>query len=158
MNKLVMKKNQLNYNNYAYGSVAYDFEPVVEKKKKINKGKKVNYKANQKRLKLILFIGLVSVLSFFVLCRYSHIIKMTYDVRSIKKDIVKMQKMNEDITVEIAKHNNIRNIETAALNNGMIVPPKEKVIYVDIKPLTPLGEEKKRENNSFVHKILGFIN
>lgn len=160
MNKLVMEKKHVNYSNYTYGSVAYDFEPTVVEKKKINKGKskKVNSKKAKNRLRLISFIGLMSVLSLFVLSRYSHIVKMTYDVRSIKKEIVKMQKQNDNVAVEIAKHNNIRNIETAALNQyGMIVPPKDMVIYVDIKPLTPLEEENKSENNSFIHRILGFI-
>lgn len=161
MNKLVMEKKHINYSNYTYGSVAYDFEPAVVEKKKINKGKskKVNSKKVKNRLRLISFICLMSALSLFVLSRYSHIVKMTYDVRSIKKEIVKMQKQNDNVAVEIAKHNNIRNIETAALNQfGMVVPPKDMVIYVDIKPLTPLEEENKSKNDSFIHRILGFIN
>lgn len=158
MNKLVVEKNKKNYGNYTYGNVAYELEPKVVKEKKVVKRK--NKKNNVKnKLKLIFSIGLLTVFSFIILTRYAAITKMTYNIRSIKSDVAKMQKLNENITVEIAKQNNIRSVEKLATGKyGMVMPESKNVVYVDVKPLTPLKSETKTTSNSLFNKIIGFIN
>lgn len=158
MNRLVVEKNKKNYGNYTYGSVAYDLEPKVVKEKKVvkQKAKKRNVK---NKLKLMVSIVIITICSFGILTRYAAITKKTYNIRSIKSDISKMQKQNENISVDIAKQNNIRSIETVAVGQyGMVMPENNSLVYVDVKPLTPLKAETPTNSNSFFHKILGFIN
>lgn len=158
MNKLVVEKNKKNYGNYTYGSVAYDLEPKVLKEKKTVKQKKNKSNAKNK-LKLIFTIGILASCSFIILARYASITKMTYNIRGIKSDISKMQNQNENISVEIAKQNNIKSIETAAVGQyGMVMPENKDVVYVDVKPLTPLKVGAPTNTNSFFYKIIGFIN
>ncbi|MCX7884123.1 MAG: hypothetical protein N2448_03725 [Caloramator sp.] len=145
---------------YSYGNVAYDFEPSIIKEEKKRKRQKVNNKKKTKvKLKLMTCIMVLSMLSFLSLCRFAAIIKITNNIHSIKKEIKQIQKNNEDLKVKMAKYNNIKNIETFAVSKyGMIVPDRQSVRYVDVKPFTvSVAEVQKTDKLTFIKRVLGLI-
>lgn len=155
-----MVNNKRYQKNYTYGNVAYDFEPQIDKKKKnINKNTVIKTKKSLKvKLKLITCVAVLFALSFLTLCRFATIIKITNDISTIKTELKKAQNANEDIKVKIAKFNNIKNIETVAVNKyGMVVPDSKSVVYVDVKPLSASVDMPKPTAFQLIQRLLGLI-
>jgi cell division protein FtsL len=156
-----MEKNKKYSRNYMYGSTAYDLQPEINKEKKQKNVKKPR-KNSKAKFKLMGSVIAISFLSLFILTRFASIVKLTYDVRSIKSEIRKVQEENDNIKVEMAKLNNIKSIEKMAVGKlGMVVPDKKQVVYIDVKPLTSLKENKElktaSEAGKVVQKIFGLI-
>jgi cell division protein FtsL len=159
VNKLVMVKNKNSIKSYTYGNVAYDMQPEKESKikRKARKVKKTNTDLRAK-LKVIAMIGMIFVFSFLTISRFTVIISMSADVRGIKKEITKIQKENENIKVELATMDNIKKIEDYAVNKyGMVVPERNQIVYIDVKPLTNSSEETKFTAFQTIQKLLGLI-
>lgn len=159
---MVMEKRRKNYSNYTYGNVAYDLQPEISQerknRRKIKNNKRVNTQGKYKK-QLLLSIGIAAIFSFMLLTRFAAITKMTYDIRMVKSEVKEAQKENENIKVEIAKSNNIRNIEEIAIKKyGMISPSKESIIYLDVKPLTAVNDNNKIQDDNFIQKLIGFLN
>lgn len=156
-----MEKNKKQSKNYVYGNVAYDIQPEIKKEKKPIKKTKTKNKAKVK-LKMVRGIFIISVISFLTLTRFASMIRLTYDIRAVKSDIKKIQETNENTRVQMAKLSNIKGLEETALGKlGMIIPDKNQVVYIDVKPLTSsteqLKEGKKTAANEFIQKIFGLI-
>lgn len=154
---MVMANNK---NPYSYGNVAYDFEMDIIKEEKKRKNPKVNNKKKTKaKLKIMGYVTVLFLLSFLSLCRFAAIIKITNNIHSIKKDIKQAQKQSEDLKVKMAKYNNIKNIEESAIAKyGMVVPDKQNIKYVDVKPLTASASMQQKDDKiTFVKRLLGLI-
>jgi cell division protein FtsL len=155
-----MEKSKKYSKNYVYGSTAYDLQPETndEKRQKVVKKPKKNQKS---KFKLMGNVIAISIISLFILTRFASIVKLTYDVRAVKSEIRKVQEENENIKVEIAKSDNIRSLEQAAVGKlGMIIPDKKQIVYIDVKPLTSLKENTGKKTASageVVQKIFGLI-
>lgn len=153
---MVMVKNK---SSYTYGNVAYDFETEVKREEKNLKNIKPNNKKKTKaKLKLMVYVAGLFLLSFLSLCRFASIIRITNNIYAVKKEIKQVEKSNEDLKVAMAKYNNIKNIESVAVSKGMVVPSSDCIVYLDVQPLTSLEEkEVKYDKYSFVKRILGLI-
>jgi cell division protein FtsL len=156
---LVMVKDKKNAKPYTYGNVAYDIQSEKKSKKRIKtrKNKKTNT-ALRAKLKIIGMIVMIFIFSFLTISRFTVIISMSADVRSIKREITNMQKENENIRVELARMDNIKEIENKAVTQlGMIVPEKNQIVYMDVKPLAESTENTKASAFQTIQKLLGLI-
>lgn len=156
-----MEKNKKYSKNYVYGSVAYDMQPEIKNERKPIKRIKPKNRVKIK-LKMVGNILIIALISLLTLSRFASIIKLTYDIRTVKSDIKKVQEANENTRVQMAKMSNIKSIEETAISKyGMVIPDKSQVVYIDIKPLTSLTEQSKEGTktaaNEFVQKIFGLI-
>lgn len=156
-----MEKNKKYTKNYVYGSVAYDIQPEIKHEKKQIKRRKTKSKVKVK-LKVVGSIMAIAIISLLTLTRFASIIRLTYDIRTVKSDIKKVQEANENTRVQIAKVSNIKSIEETAVNKlGMIIPDKTQIVYMDVKPLTSLMEQSKEgpktAANEMIQKIFGLI-
>lgn len=156
-----MEKNKKYSKNYVYGSVAYDIQPEIKHEKKQIKRRKTKSKVKVK-LKVVGSIMAIAIISLLTLTRFASIIRLTYDIRTVKSDIKKVQEANENTRVQIAKVSNIKSIEETAVNKlGMIIPDKNQIVYMDVKPLTSLTEQSKEgpktAANEMIQKIFGLI-
>jgi hypothetical protein len=89
-------------------------------------------------------------------------IRLTYDIRTVKSEIKKIQETNENTRVQMAKLSNIKSLEETAVGKlGMIIPDKAQVVYIDVKPLTSSSEQlkegKKTAATEFIQKVIGLI-
>jgi hypothetical protein len=62
----------------------------------------------------------------------------------------------------MAKMSNIKSIEETAISKlGMIIPDKNQVVYIDVKPLTSSTEQSKEGTKTaaigFIQKIFALI-
>ena len=151
-----MEKGKKYSKNYVYGSVAYDMQPEISNEKKQIKRRKPKNKVKIK-LKMVGNILIIALISLLTLSRFTSIIKLTYDIRT---DIKKVQEANENTRVQMAKMSNIKNIEETAINKlGMVIPDKNQVVYIDVKPLTSSTEQSKEGTktaaNEFIQNIIG---
>lgn len=156
-----MEKNKKHTKNYVYGSVAYNIQPEINVEKKQIKRRKT--KNNVKiKLKMVGRVFIIAIISFLTLTRFTSMIRLTYDIRTVKSEIKKVQEANENTRVQMAKMNNIKSIEETAVNKfGMVIPDKNQIVYIDVKPLTSskaqLKEGPKTATNDFVQKIFALI-
>ena len=149
-----------NNKNYVQGTVAYKIpnkvESIEQKSLKQNKLRK----PKQKQKKFLSMVLLVTLLSVFTLIRYANILKLNAEIRSVKKEIKLLQDENENINVQIARLNRIKDVDKIAIEKyGMIVPHPSDVKYVDVKPLA-LETNEKNEGNvglGYLFKLLGLI-
>lgn len=158
---MVMEKNKKYSKNYIYGNVAYDIQPEIEHEKKPLKRRKTKNKVKVK-LKMIRNIMIISIISLLTLTRFASIIKLTYDIRTVKSDIKKVQEANENTRVQMAKASNIKGIEeTAVTKLGMMIPDKSQIVYIDVKPLTSKSEQSKTglktATNEIIKNFFGLI-
>lgn len=154
-----MVKSEKQRKRYTYGNVAYDIEPEIkEKSQKIHKKKRNNKKNLKVKLKLMSTIITIFLISFLLVCRFTTIISMSNEVRQIRAQVEDMQKENDNIKVEIATLNNIKNIEDIAVSKeGMIAPNPDEIYYVKVKPLTLPVEKQKASAFHTIQKFLGLI-
>jgi cell division protein FtsL len=157
--KLVMVKSKNQGQSYTYGNIAYDIKPEKKKikKKKRSVKKQSNVKVKDK-LKLISYIGVVFLLAFLTIARFTVILKMSADIRDVKSQIKRVQKDNENIRVELARIDNIKSIEEIAVSQyGMVVPKREQIVYVDVKPINRAVEKPKQTAFQMIQRLLGLI-
>lgn len=149
-------------NNKAYmkGSVAYKLEEKKDLETKQEKSKKIKKKPYN-FAKFVVMVIFVSLISFALLVRFFSILKLNAEIRSIKKEIKLMQDENDNLRVEIAKLNNIKDIDRIAVQKyGMIIPHPSDVHYLEVTPLNIADNEEKKQNNNlaFIYRLLGLIN
>ncbi|GFR34996.1 septum formation initiator family protein [Thermobrachium celere] len=153
---MVMTRKKGNY--VTSGNVAYKVQ--VNEKREVKKVQKTKQKQNRNikaKVKVLQFIGMLFLFSVLTLSRFVVIYNMNSQLRDLKKQIVQIQKENENLQVELAKINNIKNIENVAVTKyNMINPKAEEVRFVDVKMLAST-EEKKVTAYEIFQKIVGFI-
>jgi cell division protein FtsL len=156
-----MVKNDKYQKHYTYGNVAYEIQPQINHEEKVKKKIKKNTKAEINiKLKMMGLIGMLTVCSFLLLCRFAQINTLTGNLRSLKSDIKSVQKENENLEVQIARVNNIKDIESKAVSTyGMVVPDKSAVVYIDIKQFASNEEKNVKKASAFesVQRLLGLI-
>lgn len=160
-----MKNKASNAANYSYGSVAYKVQPEIEEnqKKSIKNSNRKNYL--KVRANIILLIGVIFACSIMILYRYSYIIQANGNLGSTKSKIQDLQNENKNLIVEIAKTENIKDIEKYAVaKQGMVAPLSKEIVYMDVKPLSKIEEAndaniKNNEANikNKVNKFFGLI-
>lgn len=144
------------YNNYTYGNLAYEMPAEKKENKKISSSKKTRPSVKLK-LRAITYVLAIFSLSFLVLLRFSYIYKINSDIRAVKQELKVAENNNENVRVEIAKLNNIKSIEDAALKAGMIIPDKANIRYVNAKPLTAVQQEPELHTVSLMQRLFGII-
>lgn len=157
---MVMAKNQRNRNAYVYGNVAYDVKPRVKKpsKKRVIVTKK-RKNSLAKKLKLMSAVGILFIVSFITLCRFATIVNLSNEIRKVRTEVASMQKENENIRVEIAKKDNIKQIEMLATKKyGMVAVESKNTVFMTVKPLTAVSNVKQNETAfHMIQRILGLI-
>lgn len=158
--KLVMVNNNVSVNSYTYGNTARELVPEIKRERKPQVKQRKNPKnALKAKFKIMLSIVAICAISFLILLRFASIVNMQGNIKIVKEDIAKLQKNNENIKVDIALHNNLKNIEDAAVKgHNMTVPQLESIYYVDVKPLTLPEKEENTTALSFLSRLLGLIN
>lgn len=150
-----------NSKNYVHGSVAVKIPSQKQREENIVKKNNINKinKAKPHYKKFITMVICISIFSIFTLVRYVNILKLNSDIRSIKKEIKLLQNENENINVELANLNKIKNIDKIAIEKyGMIIPHPSDINYIDVKPLTFAKEEIKQERTlGYILRLLGLI-
>ncbi|EYE88435.1 hypothetical protein Q428_07915 [Fervidicella metallireducens AeB] len=157
---MVMAKNQRSRNTYMYGNVAYDVKPRVKKptkKRVIITKKKKNSLA--KKLKLMSAVGILFIVSFITLCRFATIVNLSNEIRKVRAEVVSLQKDNENIRVEIAKKDNIKQIEMLATKKyGMVAVESENTVFMKVEPLTAVSNTNQKETAfHMIQRVLGLI-
>ncbi|HAZ36651.1 MAG TPA: hypothetical protein DEF85_05855 [Clostridiaceae bacterium] len=162
---MVMKNKASNAANYSYGSVAYKIQPEIEEnqKKSIKNSNHKNYL--KVRANIIFLVGVIFACSIVILYRYSYIIQANGNLGSTKAKIQDLQSENKNLIVEIAKTENIKDVEKYAVaKQGMVEPLPKEIVYMDVKPLSKIAEAnganiKNNEANmkNKVNKFFGLI-
>lgn len=152
-----MAKNNNTSSKYIYGNVAYDLEPSVSPGIEKNVKRNVR-KNNSHKFKLMGKIVIIFMLSFLLVYRFTLVMKLTYDIRDTKTLISQLIDNNENIKIDLAEVNNIKNIENVAVDKeGMIVPDSNHIMYVSVKPLTLSSEKYSQSAFQMVQRLLGLI-
>lgn len=156
---MVEAKNKKISSKYVYGSVAYDLEPVVQPQIEIQrKIKKNNKHKNAIKLSLMARIIIVSVLSFMLVYRFTMVMKLTYDIRDLKTQIVQINNDNENVKIDLAEKNNIMGIEKIAVEKcGMIIPEPSQIKYISVRPLTKSSDKYSASAFQMIQRLLGLI-
>ena len=144
------------YNNYTYGNLAYEIPAEEKENQKVSSAK--NKKTSVKlKLRAITYVLAIFSLSFLVLCRFAYIYKVNNDLRAVNQELKVAENNNENVSLEIAKLNNIKNIEDTALKAGMVIPDKVNIHYISAKPLTAEPVEPEQKTASLVQRLFGII-
>lgn len=156
-----MVKNDKYQKHYTYGNVAYELQPQIEHEEKIKKQPKKDTKAELKvKFKLMGLVAVLTVFSFLLLCRFAQINTLTAKIRTVKNDIKVAQKENENLEVQIARIDNIKDIESKAVGKyGMIIPDRSAIVYVDVKQLALNEDQNDKKATAYetVQRLLGLI-
>jgi cell division protein FtsL len=151
-------KTKYNNSKYVYGNVAYDLEQEIAPK--IKKNTSNNKKTTKKfsKLKMVSKIIVVFALSFVLVYRFAIILELTYDIRNVKTEIASVIDANENIKIDLAEKNNLKDIEKVAVGNrGMIIPEQNQIQYVCVKPLTPTTDKYSPSAFQMMQRLLGLI-
>lgn len=151
---MVMAEKHKKVSNYTNGSLAYEMQPgyEIQPPKKKTKKQPSNKQKNQlaKKLKMIATVMTIAACALLTLTRYSMINSKVVNVRKIKSEVSNMQKTNEALAVDIAKGNNIKNIEQIATKNyGMVEADINDVTYVDVKTITRQSKDEASNKSKF---------
>lgn len=154
---MVVAKNKKASTKYIYGNVAYDLEPEISRNVEKKVVKSIKNK-NSHKFKLMGKIVVIFVLSFILVCRFTMVMNLTYNIRNIKTQIGQINNENENIKISIAQINNIKSIEKIAVGkDGMVVPDRSHIMYVSVKPLTLSSEKYSQSSLRMVQRLLGLI-
>lgn len=160
MNKLLVENKDRKKFNYNYGSVAYELQPEVEiKKGKEQKPKQVksNKKANLVKLKLVTYVMALSLAGLAITSRFAIITNLSGNNRKINAEIKQAQSLNQDLTVELAKINNLRHVDQIASEEYMMVSPDNKnTVYINAQGLTKKSSDMGSEGKGAL-KLFGLI-
>ncbi|MEF9933733.1 MAG: hypothetical protein RR539_01235 [Clostridium sp.] len=160
---MVRKNNNPSSREYVYGSTAYDYKKNNVEKESLQKPKNKRVKKSKNKVKVKLkVLGIVAVLfilSFVCVGRYTAILALSTDIREQKTVVSKLQSENQNISVELAKKNNLKAIEADAINiHNMVEPTKENTFFISVNPL---GDNQTKPNKesalSTMQRILGLI-
>ncbi|MEG0370669.1 MAG: septum formation initiator family protein [Clostridium sp.] len=162
-----MKNNNPNASGYVYGNAAYDYEkqrevirqkpPLEEQKPKPIKKKSKKSKVKAK-LRILSIVGMLFVMSFIAVGRYTAILTLSTDIRTQKTEVKKVQKENQNISVELAKFNNLKYIENDAIMKYNMIRPSD-THFIDVKPLSSNVTKSQHKESALttVQRILGLI-
>jgi hypothetical protein len=140
---------------YIYGSVAYDIEPVIQPKRVKQPAKRTK---PTKKFKLMGRIIIIFMLSFLLVYRFTLVMKLTYDIRATKAQITQLNNDNGNIRIDLAQLNNIKQIEKDAVDKcGMVIPTKDDIKYINVKPLTVAPQKYDENSYKMIQKLLGLI-
>lgn len=150
-------------NYYIDGSTVMAPEVHIEEKSQKKKEKKVFRKKipnnSRKKLSIIGKILTVFIVGTIIIGRYSKIYNMQKQLNNINNSIVKLNKENENLKVELLKLNNIKSVEDIAIGKlKMSVPTKENMIYCDMsKEIFKLNKNANEEKNKNKGIIANFL-
>lgn len=135
------------------------YKETEEKKLKTNapnKALKV-----KKKLKVIRNICVVFVVGVILVYRYCAIYNAQTELNSIENNISKINKQNENLTVELVKYNNLEYIEDSAVNKlQMKIPDKGNAVYTNLDKKVIKVEENSDEpemHKGILNKLKQFI-
>jgi cell division protein FtsL len=165
---LIVAKNSRNNNQYiVYGSQALDtrrLDRYEDTNQNANKRAREQHKRKvKKQMKLIgLTLGML-LMGTVIIGRYSIIMNLNNQCSSIHKDIAKNQSVNENLKLELAKYDNIRQIEKAATAElNMVRPAGSNMVSISVKSSDIKSQAEKDEEQpkkvSLLGRIINFFN
>ena len=114
------------------------------------------------RAKCLLLVTVIAVMSMVVAARSESIVQSGYELVAVKAQLVKAEKENEQMHLDIAKLKSPQRIQQIATKDlGMIVP---KNVYCSTQQQTPVmaqpavSQKTAQPQTNFVHNILNFLN
>ncbi|AEF17090.1 MULTISPECIES: cell division protein FtsL [Thermoanaerobacterium] len=132
----------------------YDLKPYYEE----NKGKKTKKNKKLKNLAVIVFVGF---LSLTVLFRYALIYQKSVALSSVEAKASEIEKLNQQLEVQIASMSDLQRIEEIAKNQlGMVEPDKGQIVYMSVGKQNQVAEKKtddENKNKTFWGRILGLL-
>ncbi|MEF9951810.1 MAG: hypothetical protein RR840_00315 [Clostridium sp.] len=160
---MVRKNNKPNSREYVYGSVAYDYKKKQVEKQGLQKPVKKKVRKSKSRVKLkVKVLGMVAaifIMSFVCVGRYTAILALSTDIRAQKTAVSTLQSENQNISVELAKKNNLKAIEADAINiHNMVRPTKESTFFISVNPLGDKDTKPSKDSAlSTMQRVLGLI-
>lgn len=137
----------------------YDYHPQYDTNKNKNKKNKSNNKL--KNLVLLIFIG---VLSFVLLFRYVLIYQHSLELNKLESNIKYTENLNQQIKIKIASISDPARIEEIAKQKlGMQEPLENQIVYINVGKSkltannTDSSKDKILHEDNFFMRILGVI-
>jgi cell division protein FtsL len=133
-----------NKNMYVSGSTAYAPERNTEnpitreeyeklRRAKIERSNRAKQKKNAKKRGTIVTIAGVFIIGFGVIWSEAQVYGIQNQLSSIKKEIVEVNKLNEDLRLQLVKVSSINNIKTIAEDKlHMSTPSRTNVMFADL--------------------------
>lgn len=156
---ILMNKDSMVNGNTVLQPEYKPYKETEEKKLKTNapnKALKV-----KKKLKVIRNICVVFVVGVILVYRYCAIYNAQTELNSIENNISKINKQNENLTVELVKYNNLEYIEDSAVNKlQMKIPDKGNAVYTNLDKKVIKVEENSDEpemHKGILNKLKQFI-
>ncbi|MDI3509130.1 MAG: hypothetical protein PWP48_983 [Clostridiales bacterium] len=110
------------------------------------------------RIKPILVVMLMFITFSALVSRHVQIINANYELLDMKKELAQVQKVNDDLTLQLTMANNIDNIEKIARTKlHMHYPEPSQTVYVHISPKDDKPTEEQAVADSRQHKSLWAI-
>ena len=127
-------------------SIDIDEENKELKKKKL-KQKKIKQRRLNDKIKFMRNVVVMFIIGIVLVARYSSIYSMQMELSDIKSNINKVNRENQNLTVELVGYNNLQYIEDTAINRlHMVAPDKKNAVYIDLqKNVLKYTEKKKGE-------------
>jgi len=126
----------------------YAFESDHSPKRNVKKKKSVKF-----RTVLLIVIGFM--LGLTVILRYAYIVENKYQLESMKKELIKIERENQTLKVQLTKLKSLDRIENIATSElGMIEPDIDNIIFIkspefSIAMKNGREYEEKAESNDF---------
>ena len=159
------------YNRYQYETSPRKLEPEYKtpKKKKLDTKRNKKVKANSKievklskKIKLVLYLLVAFSVLFAISYRNSKINEEFSEVKSMQKELAKLEKENEQLNISIQNDLNLGQIEKSAKEMlGMQKLTSKQTVNVNLEKkdyVEPSSEEVViEENNSFLNRIISIL-
>ena len=102
----------------------YVFESDHSPKRNVKKKQNV-------KLKTVLLIVVGFVLGLTVILRYAYIVESKYQLESMKKELIKIERENQILKVQLTELKSLDRIESIATSElGMIEPDLDNIIFI----------------------------
>lgn len=157
------------YYGYDFGTSPRKLEPiptrrVPQKEKTYPNKKKVQSKKNKvqkaklsqlrkQKIKMMIYLGIFFGILFAISYRYSLINEEFNNVQKTKKNLLAIQKENEQTRIEIENNINLNNIEKIAKEKlGMQKLDQSQIVYVELDKkdyIETASKGKKDDDNIF---------
>jgi cell division protein FtsL len=140
VNKLV-KKSRFDYIN---GSTVYAPERHTEsplkkeeyeklRKTKIQRINRIKQKKNAQKRQVMVSIITVFAMGLSLIWGEAQVYRTQRELTKVKKEITEINRLNDDLKVQLLKVSSIENIKQSAENKlHMIIPDRKNVIYADL--------------------------
>lgn len=154
-------KTSINGNN-ALAPQKISYKPSKDNElRELEKQKREHIKINrekaiEKKIKILRNIIFSFAIGILVIYRYSVIYNIEKDIVDVKTQISAVNAENENLKIDLLKYNNIKELESKAVNELNMVPKSlSSVIYIDLEKnnFENTSDSNNLKSNGIINKI-----